>query len=122
LKRVRQQEDAVDRRAALKIGEPDRGQFINEPGRPITKHLGDRHLVGYRECEVHVGEAITAVHRERTHYRPGYDAVIRLPEPQDALAESIPLLDGKHAYFPRFLLVMAEGKASQPLQAADGRY
>jgi hypothetical protein len=83
------------------------------------QHLGDRHLVGYRECEVHIGEAITAVHRERTHYRPGYDAVIGLPEPQDALAQSIPLIDGKHAYFPRSLSVMAEIKASQPLQVAD---
>ena len=55
-------------------------------------------MVGYGERQVYVGEAIAAVHSERAHDGSGYDADIGLSEPQHALAESIPLLDGKHAY------------------------
>jgi hypothetical protein len=98
LKRVWEQEDAVDGGAAFKIGKPDRVEFADEPGRPVRENVGDRDMAGYGERQVYVGEAIATVHSERAHDGSGYDAVIGLSEPQHAFAESIPLLDGKHAY------------------------
>lgn len=55
-------------------------------------------MVGDAKREVQIGEAVAIVHSERTHGCSGYDAVILLrePEPEHALAEGIPLLDGKH--------------------------
>ena len=96
LKRVRQQEYAVDGRTVHKIGELYRPELIDERGRPIIENLGDRDVVGDAEGEVQVREAIAVAHSERTHGRAGYDAVILLGEPQHALAKGIPLLDGEH--------------------------
>jgi hypothetical protein len=78
---------------------------------PVRENVGDRDMAGYGERQVQVGEAIATVHSERTHDGSGYDAVIGLPEPQHAFAESIPLLDGKHAYCPRSLFRMVELKS-----------
>jgi hypothetical protein len=61
LKRLRQQEHAVDGRTALKIGEPDGAELIDEPGRPIIENLIDRDVVGDAESEVQIGEAIAVV-------------------------------------------------------------
>jgi hypothetical protein len=112
LKRVRQQEYAVGGRAALKIGELYRGKFSGERGRPIIENLGDRDVADDAEREVHVGEAIAAAHSERPHHGPGYDAAVLLREPQHALAEGISLLDGEHAYFPRFFELVDLGTFS----------
>jgi hypothetical protein len=43
-----------------------------------------------------VGEAVAAVYGERAHGGSGDDALILLREPQRALAETIPLLNGFH--------------------------
>ena len=56
----------------------------------------DRDVVGDAESEVQVGEAIALVDSERPHGGSGYDAIVLLREPQRALAQGIPLLDGKH--------------------------
>jgi hypothetical protein len=109
LKRVRQQEYAVGGRAALKIGELYRAEFSGERGRPIIENLGDRDVAGDAEREVQVGEAIAAAHSERPHHGPGYDPAVLLREPQHALAEGISLLDGEHAYFPRFFAMVDLG-------------
>ena len=100
LKRVRQQEHAVGGRTALEVGEVHRVELVDERARPVVEHIGDRHVVGDAEGEVQVGEAVAAVHGERAHGGSGDDALILLREPQHALAESIPLLDGEHG--PRF--------------------
>jgi hypothetical protein len=54
-------------------------------------------MVGDAESEVHVGEAVALVHGERAHGGSGDDARIPLREPEHALAESIPLLNGEHS-------------------------
>ena len=96
LKRVRQQEHAVDGRIALEIDELYRAELINERRRPIIENVGDRDVVGDGESEIQVGETITLVDSERAHGGSGYDAVVLLREPEHALAERIPLLDGEH--------------------------
>jgi hypothetical protein len=53
-------------------------------------------MVGDAEGEVHVGESVAAVNGERAHGGSGDDALILLRDPQHALAESIPLLNGEH--------------------------
>ena len=52
------------------------------------------------EGEVQVKEAVAAVHGERADGGSSDDALILLREPQQVLAESIPLLNGEHE--PRF--------------------
>lgn len=64
LQRVRQQEYAVSGRAAFKIGELYRAEFIGERGRPIIENLGDRDMVGDAESQVQIGEAIAGVYGE----------------------------------------------------------
>jgi hypothetical protein len=96
LKRAWQQEYAVDGRGPLEIGEPDGAEFIDERPRPIFENLNDGDVVGDAEGEVQIREAIAVVDSQRTHGGSGYDAVILLREPQRALAEGIPLFDGKH--------------------------
>ena len=49
---------------------------------------------------VGTSDSPAAVHRERTDGRAGDDALVLLRQPQQVLAESIPLLDGEHG--PRF--------------------
>ena len=96
LKCVRQQEDAVDGGDAFQVGKVYRVELVDERARPVIEHIGDGHVVGDAEGEVQVGEAIAAVHGKRAHGGSGNGALILFREPEQALAESIPLLDGEH--------------------------
>lgn len=93
---VRQQEHAVRRRPALQIDERDRVELDDEHAGPVIEHGGGLHVVGDAERRVDVGVAIAAVDGERADDGAGDDAHIRLREPQHALPEGIPLLDGEH--------------------------
>ena len=73
-----------------------RAELINERGRPLIENVGDRNVVGDSESEIQVGEAVSLVDGERAHGGSGFDAVVLLREPEHALAERIPLLDGEH--------------------------
>jgi len=53
-------------------------------------------MVGDAEGKVHVGEAVAPIYGERAHGGSGDNALILVREPQHALAENIPLLDGEH--------------------------
>ena len=53
-------------------------------------------MVGDAEGEVHVGEPVAAVDGERAHDGSGDDALVLPPEPENALDESIPLLNREH--------------------------
>ena len=53
-------------------------------------------MVGDAEGKVHVGEAVASIYGERAHGGSGDNALILVREPQHALAENIPLLDGEH--------------------------
>jgi hypothetical protein len=64
--------------------------------RPVVKYVGDLNMLGDAEGKVHVGEAVARVHGERAHDGSGDDALILPPEPENALEESIPLLDAEH--------------------------
>jgi hypothetical protein len=77
----------------LKISQPYRAEFTDEPGRPIIEHLADRHVVGDPEREIQIREPITVPHSERTHDRAGHHPVILRSEPQHPLAQGSPLLD-----------------------------
>ena len=117
LERFRQQEHAVNRHTVLKIGELHRAKFIAERGRPSIENLRDRDVVGDAKRKIEVGEAIAAVHGERTHSRAGYDTVIRTREPKHALADGIPLLDGEHAHL--FSLLNAGRAAPLAIHASE---
>src|SRR5919198_1597913 len=80
LKRVRQEEYAVNGRTALKIGELYRAEFIDERCRPIIEDLDDQDAIGDAEREIQVGVAIAVIQSERTHGGSGYDPVILLRE------------------------------------------
>jgi methylated-DNA-[protein]-cysteine S-methyltransferase len=80
----------------LEVGKLHGVEPVGERPRPVVEHDGDRHVVGNREGEVQIGEAVTAVHGERAHGGCGNHSLILLREPKQALAESIPLLDGEH--------------------------
>ena len=55
-------------------------------------------MIGDAERQVHVGEAVALIERERAHDGPGDDALVLLPEAQDSLAKCIPLFDGEHGH------------------------
>ena len=78
------------------VGKVHRLELVDERPRPVVEHVGDRHVVGDAEGEVQVGEAVAAVHGERAHGGSGDDTLVLLREPQQTLAQSIPLLDGEH--------------------------
>ena len=109
LQRVRQQEHPVGDRPALEIDERYRVELVDEGSRPVAKDSSDLHVIGDAERQVHVGEAVALIERERAHDGPGDDALVLLPEAQDALAERIPLFDGEH------------GLDASPASAALGR-
>jgi hypothetical protein len=71
-------------------------QLADEGARPGVEHLGDGHVVGDAEAEVQVGETVAAVHGERAHDGSGNHVRIGLREPEQVLANSIPLLHGEH--------------------------
>jgi hypothetical protein len=71
-------------------------ELVDEPARPITEHRSDRHVVGDAKAEVQVGETVAAVHSERAHGGCGNHVLIGLREPEQALANSIPLRNGEH--------------------------
>ena len=52
LKRARQQEHAVDGRAALEVGKVHRVELVDERARPVVEYVSDRHVVGDAEGEV----------------------------------------------------------------------
>ncbi len=97
LQRFWKQEHAVDGRTALKVGQVHRTLLVDERARPAIEHVNDRHMVGDAEREVQVGEAVAAaLHGKRAHGGSGNDALILLREPEQAIAERIPLLNGVH--------------------------
>jgi len=51
---------------------------------------------GDAEREVYVGERVAAVDGERAHDGSSDDPLILPPEPENALEESFPLLNGEH--------------------------
>jgi hypothetical protein len=71
-------------------------ELLDEHARPVIEHVSDPNMVRHGEREVHVGEAVATVHGERADGGPGHDPLILLRELQQALAESIPLLNGEH--------------------------
>ena len=71
-------------------------ELVDERARPGVEHLSDRHVVGDAEAEVHVGETVAAVGGERAHDGCGNHVLIGLREPEQVLANSIPLLNGEH--------------------------
>jgi hypothetical protein len=71
-------------------------QLVDERARPVMEHRSDRHVVGDAEAEVHVGEAVAAVGGQRAHGGCGNHARIGLREPEQVLANSIPLRNGEH--------------------------
>jgi hypothetical protein len=101
LQRLGQQEHAVGRGSALEVGELHGVELVDERACPVVEHVGDRHIAGDAEGHVQVGVAVAAaVHGERAHHGSGNDTLIRLPEQQHPLAESIALLDGEHRIQP----------------------
>ncbi len=82
--------------AALEVGKVDRVELVAERSRPVVEHVRDRHMVGDAEGEVQVGVAIAAAQGERAHDGSGDDAFILLREPEHAVAQRIPLLNGEH--------------------------
>ncbi len=81
LERVGKQEHPVGGRTALEVGKVHRIELVDEPARPVTKHLSYRHVVGNAEAEVHVGETVAAVDGERAHGGAGHHALVLLREP-----------------------------------------
>ena len=71
-------------------------ELVDERARPGIEHRSDRHVVGDAEGEVHVGEAVAAVGGERAHGGCGDHARILLREPEQLLAERMPLRNGEH--------------------------
>jgi hypothetical protein len=63
---------------------------------PVIEDVTHGDAVGDAESEVQVGEAVAFVKGERAHDGSGYDALIFLCEPQQAVAEGLPLLNGEH--------------------------
>jgi hypothetical protein len=53
--------------------------------------------VGDAEGQVEIGPAIAAAERKRADLRARDDALVRMGELQDALADSVSILDGKQA-------------------------
>ena len=80
LKRVREQEHAVDGRTAHEVGKVHRVELAGERARPVVEHVGDRYVVSDGEGEVQVGEAVALVHGQRAHGGSGDDALILLRE------------------------------------------
>ena len=74
----------------------NRVELVDECARPVIEHVSDRSVIGDGEGKVQVGEAVAAVHGERAHGGPSNDALILLRQPQHAVTESIPLLNGEH--------------------------
>ena len=83
-------------RSALQIEESYRVELIGQCSRPVVEYVDDPGTVGDAEGEVDVGEAVAVVDGERADDGSGDDALILLRHPQQAVAESIPLLDGEH--------------------------
>ena len=73
-----------------------RVELVDERARPVIEHVSYQLMVGDAEGKVQVGEAVAPIHGERAHGGSGDNALILVGEPQHALAESIPLLDGEH--------------------------
>ena len=96
LQRVREQQHAVGGRTALQVDKVHHIQLVDERARPVIEHRSDRHVVGDAEGEVHVGEAVAGVGGERAHGGSGDHARILLREPEQLLAELIPLRNGEH--------------------------
>ena len=71
-------------------------ELVDERARPGIEHRSDRHVVGDAEGEVHVGEAVAAVGGERAHGGCANHVLIGLREPEQVLANSIPLRNGEH--------------------------
>jgi hypothetical protein len=92
LQRIRQQQHPVGGRT----GKVHRIQLVDKHARPVIEHLSDRHVVGDAEGKVQVGEAVAAVGGERAHGGCGDHARILLGEPEQVLAERIPLRNGEH--------------------------
>ena len=86
LESVRQQEHAVDRRAALEIDELHRIELVAQPASPVVENLGNGDAVGDREGEVEIGEAIAAADCERADGGSGNDSSVLLGKRQHALA------------------------------------
>ena len=74
----------------------DRVELVDERARPVVEHVRDRHMVGDAEGEVQVGEAVATTQGERADGGSGDDALILLREPEHAVAQRIPLLNGEH--------------------------
>jgi hypothetical protein len=55
-------------------------KVADERARPVIEHVSDRHVVGDREGEIQVGEAVAAIHGERADGRSGNHAFILLRE------------------------------------------
>ena len=72
-------------------------RLADERARPVVEHVGDRLVVGDAEREIQVGEAVAGVNRERADGRSGDHALVLPGEPQQLLAESVPLVDREHA-------------------------
>ena len=63
---------------------------------PVVEHDCDRHIVRDTERQVHVGESIAGVHRERPYEGSGDDAIVFLGAVERPLTERVPLLDREH--------------------------
>lgn len=74
-----------------------RVQLAGERASPVTEDVGHRQVVGHAEGEVQVGEAVPAVDGKRPHVGSGNHSVVVFREPQQALAQSVALLNGEHA-------------------------
>jgi hypothetical protein len=97
LQRVGQQEDTVDGRAALEVGELHGVFVFDELPRPVVEHLADEYAVGDAEGEIQVGVPVAAdVDGKRAHRGPGDGALILVRKLKNVVAESIPLLDAEH--------------------------
>ena len=73
-----------------------RVELVDEPARPVTQHVTNQHAVCNAEGEVQVGEAVAIVKSERAHGGPRNNALVVLRELQQAVAESVALLNGEH--------------------------
>ena len=86
LESVWQQEHAVDRRAALEVDELHGVELVAQPASPVVENLDNGNIVGDREGEVEIGEAIAAADCERADSGSRNDSSVVLGKRQHALA------------------------------------
>ena len=65
-----------------------------------SSYVSDPNIIGDAESKVQVGEAVGGVYGEQANSGSGDHALILVREPQNAIAKSIPLLNGEHRCDP----------------------